>query len=397
MMKVIFTFFIFILSEKQLFSQELFQKAVTVSEILIFPPIENHVHGSSSVALPNGDYLVAWFQGSGERTADDVKIMGARMVKGSKRWSEPFLLADTPGLPDCNPVLFLNNKGKLFLVWIVVEANRWDYSILKFRTSIDYNNLGAPHWNWQDNILLKPDVAFANETESKFKELPKTGAGWSEYAHSYDKMIIEASKDLTKRSIGWMTRIKPLVQENGRILLPLYSDGFNFSLIAISNDDGDSWHPSLPIISRGGVQPALAEKKNGNIVAYMRDNGDDPGRVQVSESADDGNTWTAAMEIAIPNAGSSVELLRLKDGRWAFIGNDQEYGRHKLSIYVSADEGKTWAIKRTLENENIDAGRFSYPSLIQSPDGLLRITYSYQLGKTGESIKYVVLDPFELK
>ena len=395
-MKTFFTFLLMFVGF-QLFSQEVLQKAKTVSESLIFPPIDKHVHGSSSVTLPNGDHLVAWFQGSGERTADDVKIMGARMVKGSKTWSVPFLLADSPDLPDCNPVLFLNDKGKLFLVWIVVEANRWDYSILKFRTSVDYNKPGAPNWNWQDNILLKPGDDFATETELKFKSLPKTGAGWSEYAHSYDKMIIEASKDLTKRSIGWMTRIKPLLLGNGRILLPLYSDGYNFSLIAISNDDGDSWHSSLPIISRGGVQPALAKKMNGNIVAYMRDNGDDPGRVQVSESSDDGKTWTAATEISIPNAGSSVELLRLNDGRWAFIGNDQDHGRHKLSIYVSNDEGKTWPIKRTLENENIDDGRFSYPSLIQSPDGLLRITYSYQLGKTGESIKYVVIDPSDLK
>ena len=69
----------------------------------IFPPIQEHVHGSTIVELPNGDLLAAWFQGSGERWADDVTIMGARLKKGQDRWSEPFLMADTPGFPRHQP------------------------------------------------------------------------------------------------------------------------------------------------------------------------------------------------------------------------------------------------------------------------------------------------------
>src|SRR6478609_3160305 len=103
------------------------QKVTPVSSMLIFPPQEKHAHGSSIVSLPNGDFLCAWYMGSGERNADDVKIMGARLQKGVKAWSEPFIMADTYNLPDCNPVLFLNSKGKLFLVWIAVQANRWEY------------------------------------------------------------------------------------------------------------------------------------------------------------------------------------------------------------------------------------------------------------------------------
>jgi hypothetical protein len=51
-------------------------------EMLIFAPIAQHVHGSTVVELPNGGLLAAWFQGSGERWADDVAIMGARLAKG---------------------------------------------------------------------------------------------------------------------------------------------------------------------------------------------------------------------------------------------------------------------------------------------------------------------------
>ena len=378
---------------KELSAQPIVKKARFVSEALIFPKQEKHVHASSIVSLPNGDFLAAWFQGSGERTADDVKIMGARLIKGSAKWSEPFLLADTPDMPDCNPVLFLNSKDKLFLVWVAVQANRWEYAILRYKTATDYSKIGSPLWSWQDNILLKPDDRFATETTLKFKKLPKQELGWSEYAHSYDDMIIEASQDVRKRSIGWMTRIKPLLLENGKILLPLYSDGYSFSMMAISNDDGDTWHPSLPIISRGGIQPALVKKKNGNIIAYMRDNGDAPARVQLSESSDKGESWSAAIKTAIPNAGSSVELLALLDGRWAFIGNDVEDGRYRLSLYFSEDEGETWKFKTVLENEEPNKGSFSYPSLIQTADGLLHITYSYMSGSKEESIKYVAVNP----
>jgi hypothetical protein len=45
------------------------------SSMLIFPAQDKHVHGSSLVALPNGDLLSVWFYGNGERNSDDVKLM----------------------------------------------------------------------------------------------------------------------------------------------------------------------------------------------------------------------------------------------------------------------------------------------------------------------------------
>ena len=394
MKKTVILFFLFInfLSS----SAQDRQPVQTKKAELIFPMQEKHVHGSSIISLPNGDLLAAWFYGSGERNADDVKIMGARLKKGASNWSESFELADTYGLPDCNPVLFLNAKGKLFLVWIAVQANRWENSVLRFKTSVDYNGEEAPIWNWQDNILLKPDESFAKETESKFKQLPDAGNGWSAYAPKYDQMIIDASKDISKRSTGWMTRIHPLILKNGRIVLPLYSDGFNMSLMAISDDDGTTWRSSLPVVGRGPIQPALAQRKNGDIIAFMRDSGDEPNRVQTSTSNDNGASWSAAIKTDIPNT-ASVEVCVLKDGRWIFIGNDIEGGRYRLSLYLSNDEGQTWTKKYTLENEEKGAGSFSYPSVIQSSDELVHITYSYHKEHTGKSIKYVCIDVKNLR
>ncbi|WP_044199744.1 sialidase family protein [Dyadobacter tibetensis] len=363
-----------------------------LEETIIFPLQPEHAHGSSLVALPNGDMLATWFQGSGERKSDDVRIMGARLKKGSKQWSTPFLMADTPHIPDCNPVLFLNASGKLFLVWIAVQANLWEQSILRVRTSTHYAQEGPPQWDWQDNILLKPDDSFYVELQKKFKDLPDHQIGWAGYAPKYDEMIVEAGKDPVKRSIGWMTRIKPTQLASGRIILPLYSDGYNLSLMAISDDQGESWLPSLPVVGRGPIQPAIAKRKNGNLVAYMRDSGDAPPHVHMSESADEGQSWTATHKLNIPNT-ASVELLTLADGSWAFLGNDLVDGRNRMSLYLSSDEGKTWPKKIRLEDHPKGKGGYSYPSLIQTPDGLLRMTYSYHPQSDQKSIKYVTVDP----
>ena len=256
-----------------------------------------------------------------------------------------------------------------------------------------YNKSGAPVWEWQDNILIKPGDEFVEEIEKQFDKMPELYHGWAEYAPLYDDMIKEASKNQVLRSIGWMTRIKPLILSSGRIILPLYSDGYNLSICAISDDDGESWKPSKPIVGRGPIQPALAVRKNGDIVAYMRDSGDAPARVHKSISKDNGESWSYSVKTDIPNT-ASVELLTLKDGRWAFFGNDIIDGRYRLVLMISDDEGETWKWKEYIESDDKQGGgSYSYPSLIQTEDGLVHITYSWRISETEKSIKHVVVNP----
>jgi len=165
----------------------------------IFPFQDLHVHSSSIVELPGGDLLCCWFEGSGERTANDVLIKGARLIKGDNEWSRPFILADTPGHPDCNPVLFVDKDKRLHFFWIVVQANSWETSILKWKISSSYKGIGAPEWEWQDVILLKPGDEFAETIEEKFRESGIPELAWAEYAPLYEKMIHEAAGDPKKK------------------------------------------------------------------------------------------------------------------------------------------------------------------------------------------------------
>ncbi len=345
----------------------------------IFPLQGKHVHASSIVECPNGDMLVCWFHGSGERTANDVVIQGARLRQGSDTWSPVFVMADTPDFPDCNPVLFIDQKAQLWLFWIVVRANQWEQSILKTRVSTDYLRGDVPQWQWQDMILLKPGDTFAETMASTFKTLTPKEQMWAEYAPRYSTLILEAAQDKAKRQTGWMTRTHPTVLPDGRILLPLYSDGFNVSLVAISDDQGTHWHASAPIVGWGPIQPTIVRKKDGTLVAYMRDSGKTPNRVLISRSTDRGESWSPATDTDIPNPGSSLEVIAMKDGRWVMVYNDTEAGRHSLCAAMSDDEGKTWPWKRHIGQADPGHASFSYPSLIQATDETLHVTYSYHV------------------
>lgn len=350
----------------------------------IFPPQEKHVHSSSIVECPNGDLLVCWFHGSGERTANDVVVNGARKKAGSDTWSPIFLMADTQDLPDCNPVLFIDAKERLWMFWASVVANLWQDSLLKYRRAEDYQGEGAPVWSWQDVIVLKPGDGFPDAIKAGFEQLEAEEGCWAEYALPYEEYLVEAAKDKVKRQKGWMTRIHPTVLPNGRILLPLYSDGFNLSLIGYTDDLGETWHASGPIVGYGPTQPTINRRNDGSLVAFLRDEGNAPQRVQVSTSSDNGETWTPSRDIDIPNPSSSLEVLALRDGRWLMLCNDLEEDRHRLVIKISDDEGRTWGRTRLVEEADGDATSFEYPSIIQSRDGLLHLSYTRKssAGKT---------------
>ncbi len=122
----------------------------------------------------------------------------------------------------------------------------------------------------------------------------------------------DAGDKLTRR-LGWMTRAHPYVLEGTRLIVPLYSDGFSFSLMAITDDWGATWKTSTPLVGLGNIQPSLARKRDGTLVAYMRDNGPPPKRLMVSRSTDRGDTWSRVEDSDRPNPGSGAEVLVLEE------------------------------------------------------------------------------------
>ena len=348
---------------------------------LIFPLEHWHNHASMIVELPDGELLTCWFHGSGERTADDVEVLGARLKKGAKAWSEPFQMADTRGYPDTNATMFLDPKKRLWLMWPTILANEWHTALMKYRIASDYSGSGSPRWEVSEVLHVTPGDEFAQAVAGDVDRLLAAGANTPQVVAYLEKRKKDAADKLTRR-LGWMTRAHPYVLEGKRLIVPLYSDGFDFSLMAISDDWGASWKTSMPLVGAGNIQPTLARRKNGTLVAYMRDNGPAPKRLMVSESVDRGETWSPVADSDRPNPGSGAEVLVLANGNWVLIDNDLERDRHRLAVSLSEDEGRTWRWTRYLERDtdpSTDAsrGQYHYPSIIQAADGTLHATYSY--------------------
>jgi predicted neuraminidase len=349
---------------------------------LIFPLEHWHNHGSSVVELRDGSLIVCWFHGSGERTADDVVIRGARLRKGSDRWSEPFLMADTPGYPDTNSTMFVDPQQRLWLLWPTILANEWHTALMKYRIASDATGDGPPRWDVSEVLHVTPDDDFVRIVH---EETDRTIA--SERPDPARLAYLEGRKagasDKLTRRLGWMTRAHPIVIDGTRLIVPLYSDGFDFSLMAITDDWGTTWKTSTPLVGPGNVQPTLARRRDGTLIAYMRDNGPPPKRLMVSTSDDRGETWSPVVDAEIFNPGSGVEVVVLRNGNWLLVNNDLERGRHSLAVSLSEDEGRTWPWTRHLERDvspspdTSQTGQYHYPSVVQASDGTIHATYSY--------------------
>jgi predicted neuraminidase len=164
-------------------------------------------------------------------------------------------------------------------------------------------------------------------------------------------------------------------------------------LVAISDDQGETWIASGPIISAGGVQPSIVMKRDNTLVAFLRDNGPPPKRIIRSVSTDQGMTWSRGEDTDLPDPGAGVEALRLLNGDWLLVNNDTEQNRHSLAARISDDDGVTWKWIRHLELFKDGKGASSYPSFSLAADGSIHGSYSYTNAEVeGETIKYVHID-----
>lgn len=352
----------------------------------IFPLEHWHNHASSIVEAPNGDLLACWFHGSGERQADDVLIEGSRLRSGSNSWSPRFVMADTPGYPDTNCTLWIDPQRRLWLFWPTILANEWHTALMKYKISSAYLSAGAPQWQTQEVLHVTPGPSFEAEVERVLREVealrPSLPPERREAVAGYIERTRRNASDKFFRRLGWMTRAHPLLVGN-RLLVPLYSDGFSFSIVAFTDDWGKTWRASRPLVAGGNIQPSLVQRSDGSLYALMRDNGPAPKRLHQAESSDRGETWSPVTDSALPNPGSGAEVIRLHSGRWALVYNDLERGRQSLAISVSDDEGKSWKWTRHLEREaeGPEAGQYHYPSIIQSRNGMIHVSYSYHLNR----------------
>ena len=349
---------------------------------LVFPLHPQHNHAPGIVEFPHGDLFVSWYRGSGERSADDVAVYGARLRKGATQWTDAVLLVDNRGFPDGNTALFIDSEKRLWLFWPIVLANTWQSCITNYLTSTDYEGHGAPKWDWQGTLWMKP-MHFKEEMY-KGLEHRRSLSESAPRSQRYIERLKPLIEDKLSSRLGWQPRCKPTVLPSGRILMPLYSDTYSVSIMAISDDGGRHWYAGRPLAGFGNIQPAVLRRGDGTLVAYMREAGP-LDRIRVAESGDDGISWGPVGVSELPNPGSGLDGVRLASGHWLLVYNDTTSGRRSLAVSLSDDEGKTWKWTRHLEHH--ESGSYHYPAVTQGRDGTIHVVYSYFV-EGGKSMKH---------
>ena len=357
-------------------------------DIFPFHPLHNHSAGIA--VLPDKTLLVVFYRGTGERTADDVAIWASRRDRSGK-WCEPVVIADTPGFPDTNPVVTVAPNGGVHLYYGTQLDNNWESTLLKQRIGRIKGSSGCRiEWSRDQVVHLKPDEdAFRRQYLPGLKTV-YAGATPVDIFPKYYAIQEERSQKRLNLRLGWMGRCTP-IWVGSQLYLPLYHDGFDVGLVAMSSDGGTTFTAGGPIVGRAAVQPSLLRLTDGSWMAYNRNNGPGPMRILAAKSVDGCKSWSLATEMTLPNPGVSVAVDRHADGTIVLVGNDTEDGRHSLAYWCSRDEGKSWSTATTIEAAPAGSEwSFHYPNMVRLPNGNLALVYS-RYAKAGQTIRYVEL------
>lgn len=296
-------------------------------------------HASTLIRFKNRDILSAWFGGTHEGHKD-VAIWCSMRKEG--KWGEPVKVADEEGVPCWNPVLFKDEKDKVYLFYKVGPNPR----------------------TWYTKLIVSEDM----------------GNSWS------------SPKELVDGDIGGRGPVKNkiIMLSNGTWLAPasIETDTSWDAFVDISKDHGRTWikssmvplnHDNLQ--GKGVIQPTLWESKPGKVHMLLRST---EGFIYRSDSNDYGSTWCEAYPTNLPNNNSGIDLVKMKDDRLVLVYNPVSGNwavRTPIACSISSDNGSTWSENFILDhNENpIDRtdGEFSYPAVIAEGNHIY-ITYTWK-------------------
>ena len=194
---------------------------------------------------------------------------------------------------------------------------------------------------------------------------------------------------------------KPVESGNGIIICPTsieYQDEsgdlFWRVFFEISLDNGKSWEATDYIndgVDFDAIQPCILSHSENRLQTLCRSK---QNVITQCWSVDGGITWGEMTGTDVPNPDSGIDAVTLADGRHVLVYNHTKSksgfpeGRNMLNIAISED-GTEWKPVMTLERQN---GEYSYPAVIQSSDGYLHVTYTYQR----KAIKHMVINPEKL-
>jgi predicted neuraminidase len=313
---------------------------------------------ASTIVETGGGLVAAWFGGT-EEGNPDVAIWLSR--HDGTRWSAPVEVAngtqpDGTRYPCWNPVLFQAAHGPLLLFYKVGPnpAEWWGL----VRTSQDNGR------TWSDAIRLPRGIL--GPIRAKPVELP-------------DGAMLAGS---STEHAGWVVHLERF-RGLGDRRAPESAD---WSVALASPDAWQTIGPLNDPAAFEAIQPTILMHSRSTVQILCRSR---QGVITEAWSRDAGRTWSRMAATALPNPSAGIDATRLVDGRYLLAYNPTTRDRRKLAIAISTD-GTGWRDAVVLEDS---PGEYSYPAMIQTRDGLVHVTYTWNR----ERIKHVVIDPSRLE
>ena len=296
-------------------------------------------HSATLAELPDGTLVAAWYAGSGEGAADVAIYLSRRGADGS--WSEPVAVMTRERVQRDlrrnvislgNPLLLADGSERLGLLFVSIAAGRWSGSSMNLAWSED----GGLTWGAARKLTMNPLANLSALPRNPPARL--VGGGWA--VPVYEEFLGKFPETL------WL---QPRGKDHSA---------------AVSRVEGGVYV----------LQSALVPLAVDRAVSFFRDFR--PARwMSASWSDDAGRTWTKPAVTGLPNRDSGLCAIRLSDGAILSAFNDLSPGkRENLRLALSEDEGRTWRTIATLEEEA--GSEFSYPYLIRTADGTIRMVYS---------------------
>lgn len=314
------------------------------------PPDCPSCHAATIVEIAAGHLLAAWFAGSHEGHAD-VAIWLAHFAQG--RWSPPSKIADAPGVPLWNPVLFQDREGRLWLFYkIGPTVPTWSGVVTQSR---DQGQTWSPPTLLPAGLLgpAKNKPITLSNGDILCGSSVETWRNWSAW--------VEISED---GGLSWT--------KHGPIIAPGHGISSGTNLVSATWDVA-SGQLLVPQDYCGVIQPTVWEYAPGRLKMLLRAT-QRVGFVCIATSDDYGRTWTVAHPTTLPHSNSGLDAVRLADGRIVLACNPAHTGRTPLSLLVSSDNGETWPVRLDLETE---PGEYSYPAIIQTMDTRVHVVYTH--------------------
>ena len=314
-------------------------------------PAVAEVHASNIIEAADGSLVCAWFGGTMEGN-NDVTIWVSRYING--RWTPGVSVAD--GVqnkklrhPAYNPVMYCTKEGRVWMFFKVGEnPEKW----------------------------------------------------WGESMYSDDNGITWAGRK--KLPEGFLGPIKNQAVRlpNGSVICPSsieYSPSSWVAHMEITDENFKKWKKSKPVPDPknfGAIQPAIITHPDGTLQALFRSNSRN---LVYSWSKDSGKTWSPLQFSGFYMANSGLDALTLAGNKGFLLvynpndkpADPKKWGPRTPLVASYSDDGLNWKPAVLLEHRDARHG-YSYPCIIQTRDGRIHITYTWNRAR----ICHVILEQY---